>query len=130
MAELLAGAATRHPPYASLVRAAHQHVNELAQQCMSHTIAGNPRAAVKALVTHGAQTRNAKLIDTARLTLQRHRDKIPEATTLEGLIQDMLGQYGPSSQAPSLGQPIARSAGGLSLVTAADAKPVPNPSPT
>lgn len=123
MAELLAGAATRHPPYADLVRAGHQHITELAQQSMSHTIAGNPRVAVKALVTHGGQTRNTKLIDTARLTLQRYRDKIPEADVLDGLIQDLLNQYSPSSQPPTLGQPTGRSAGGLSLVTSAERHP-------
>lgn len=121
VAELLASAASRHEPYAELVRAGFRHVNELAQQSMSHTIAGNPRAAVKALVTHGGQTMNTKLIDTARLTLQRYRDKIPEADEMEGLIQDLLARYAPSSLPPNLGQPSGRSAGGLSLRTLAEA---------
>lgn len=120
LAELLVGAAARHPPYADLVRAGHHRVGELAQQAMSHAISGNPRAAVKALITHGGQTLNTKLMDTARLTLQRYRDKVPEAAELEDMVQAQLKRYAPSSLPPPLGQPTGRSAGGLSLRTAAE----------
>ena len=119
-AELLAGACRSHPPYEALVRAAHRHVGELAQQAMSHVVAGQPERAVKALVTHGGQTLNTKLMATARLTLERHRANIPQAEALEGLVQDQLARYAPSAQPPALGQPTGRSAGGLSLLTAAE----------
>lgn len=118
--ELLAGACRQHPAYEALVRAAHRHVGELAQQAMTHVVAGQPERAVKALIAHGGQTLNTKLMETARLTLQRHRAKIAQAQALEGLIQDQLNRYSPSSQPPALGQPSGRSAGGLSLLTAAE----------
>lgn len=113
--ELLAGACRQHPAYEALVRAAHRHVGELAQQAMTHAVTGQPERAVKALIAHGGQTLNTKLMETARLTLQRHRANIANAQALEGLIQDQLNRYAPSSQPPALGQPTGRSAGGLSL---------------
>jgi CheY-like chemotaxis protein len=119
-AELLAGACQAHPPYAELVRAAHRRVGELAQQAMVHAVAGQPDKAVMALVAHGGQTLNTRLMETARLTLQRHRAAIAQAQTLDGLIQYQLDHYAPSGQAPALGQPPGRSAGGLSLLTAAE----------
>lgn len=119
-AELLAGACQAYPPYAELVRAAHRRVGELAQQAMVHAVAGQPDKAVMALVAHGGQTLNTRLMETARLTLQRHRAAIAQAQTLEGLIQYQLDHYAPSGQAPALGQPPGRSAGGLSLLTAAE----------
>ena len=117
---LLCSAAERHPPYAAIVRASNLQIAELAQKAMSHAIAGNPRAAVKAMVTYGGQTLNTKLMDTARLTLQRYRAKVPDAEGLDQMIQDQLKRYAPSSVPPPLGQPTGRSAGGLSLRTAAE----------
>lgn len=92
----------------------------MAQKAMSHAVAGNPLAAIKALITHSEQTLNTKLMDTARLTLQRYRDKLPEANELEEMVQAQLRRYSPSSQPPPLGQPTGRSEGGISLRTAAE----------
>lgn len=118
--ELLAGAASRHPAYADLVRGGHQRVGELAQQAMAHAVAGNPTAAIKALIAHGGTTLNTKLMDTARLALQRYRGKVTGAPELEALVQEQLQRYARASQMPPLGQPTGRSAGGLSLRTAAE----------
>jgi CheY-like chemotaxis protein len=120
VAELLAGACASHPPYAEQVHAGHRSVLELAQQAMSHALAGDPNKAVKSLVTHGGQTLNTKLIETARLTLQRYRDRMPPAPELESLIHELLARYAPSSTPPPLGQPQGRTAGGISLRTAAE----------
>jgi hypothetical protein len=97
----------------------HRRIGEMAQQAMSHAIAGNPRAAVKALITHGGQTLNTKLMDIARLTLQRHQERIEKAADLQDMVQTLLAQYAPSSAPPPLGS-NGRSAGGLSLRTSAD----------
>lgn len=61
--ELMAGAAQRHPPFAAQMHEGHRRIGEMAQQAMSHAIAGNPRAAVKALITHGGHTLNTKLME-------------------------------------------------------------------
>lgn len=117
--ELMAGAAQRHPPFAAQMHDGHRRIGEMAQQAMSHAIAGNPRAAVKALITHGGQTLNTKLMDVARLTLQRHQEKIDKAADLQDMVKALLTQYAPSSAVPPLGS-SGRSAGGLSLRTSAD----------
>jgi CheY-like chemotaxis protein len=117
--ELMAGAAQRHPPFSAQMHEGHRRIGEMAQQAMSHAIAGNPRAAVKALITHGGQTLNTKLMDIARLTLQRHQERIEKAADLQDMVQTLLAQYAPSSAPPPLGS-NGRSAGGLSLRTSAD----------
>ncbi|HRK39975.1 MAG TPA: response regulator [Burkholderiaceae bacterium] len=117
--ELMAGAAQRHPPFAAQMQEGHRRIGEMAQQAMSHAIAGNPRAAVKALITHGGQTLNTKLMDIARLTLQRHHERIEHASDLEDMVQTLLSRYAPSSAPPALGS-TGRSAGGLSLRTSAE----------
>jgi predicted Zn-dependent protease len=118
--ELMAGAAARHPPFAELMHQGHQKIGELAQQSMAHAIAGNPRAAVKLLIMHGGQTLNTKLMDIARLTVQRHHSRIEGADDLQDMVQTLLNKYAPSASTPPLGQASGRSAGGLSLRTAAE----------
>lgn len=117
--ELMAGAAQRHPPFAAQMHDGHQRISEMAQQAMSFAVGGNPRAAVKALITHGGQTLNTKLMDIARLTLQRHHERIEKADDLQDMVKTLLDQYAPSSAAPPLGS-NGRSAGGLSLRTSAE----------
>lgn len=130
MTELLSSAAHRHPPYADLVRAGSQQLAEMSQKAMSHAVAGDPRTAVKALITHAGQTSNTKLMDTARLTLRRYWSKVEDATDLDQMIQDQLKRFAPSSAPPPLGQPTGRSAGGISLRTAAEkAKDAPSTPP-
>jgi hypothetical protein len=118
--ELLAGAAGRHPPFAELMHQGHQKISDLAQQSMAHAVAGDPRKAVKLLIMHGGQTLNTKLMDIARLTLQRHRGRIEGADDLQDMVQTLLNKYAASASTPPLGQPTGRSAGGLSLRTAAE----------
>jgi hypothetical protein len=117
--ELMAGAASRHPPFAAQVHEAQQRISEMAQQAMSFAVGGNPRAAVKALITHGGQTLNTKLMDIARLTLQRHHERIEKADVMTDMIKTLLDTYAPSASPPALGS-NGRSAGGLSLRTSAE----------
>jgi CheY-like chemotaxis protein len=115
LGELLARAAGAHPAHEQRVRAAHQRVTQLAEEALSHALAGNARAAVKALIAHGAETCNAKLIDTARATLTRYRDRIADADTLADMVEAMRQRYAPSAGMPPLGQAQGRAAGGVTL---------------
>lgn len=117
---LLMGAAVHHPAYAERVQSAQQRVSDWTQQALSHVIQGQPRTAVKALLTHGAQTRNLRLLEAARLTLVRHRAAITDASDLESLVHEVLSAATPGNQLPPLGQPQGRSAGGLVLRTRND----------
>lgn len=121
LSELLSRAASVHPPYADQVRGAHAKVTALAEAAMNHSLNGEPRAAVKALLTHGGKTQNTKLIDMARMVLQRHAEKIPDAADLQALADDLYGRFAASS-APSLsGAAGGRQSGGLALRAAAPA---------
>lgn len=114
-AELLASAASPHLPYADIVRDAQQHIATLAEQSMSYSLAGQHADTVKALLLHGSQTRNAKLIDMARLVWQRHKDRIDDASDLGTSIDQLHKRYCSVGMQASLGQAPERQAGGLSL---------------
>jgi hypothetical protein len=59
-AALLARAASARGAREQRVRSAHQGVTQRAEEALSHALAGNARAAVKALSARGAETCNAK----------------------------------------------------------------------
>lgn len=115
LTELLAGAAIDHPPFADRVRQAHVHIGEMAEQAMTHTVQGNQRAAVMALLTHAERTLNVKLIEMARMTLQRHAARIDDADALAAQIETVRKRYAPGPGAAMLGQSGGRQAGGLAL---------------
>jgi CheY-like chemotaxis protein len=115
VSELLARAASPHPPYEQQVRAAHQRITHLAEQALSHALAGDAGAAVHALMAHAEQTCNAKLADTARLTLQRHRERIADADELATRIDAMRLRFAAGANVPALGVPRDRNEGGVAL---------------
>ena len=124
MNELLAGAAGIHPPYAERLRAAGSHVLKLAETALTLSLGGNPSGAVRDLLAHGNKTLNAKLIETARLVLQRYEGRIAEALAFEHAVQEWRRQYGNPSLRPALTEQ-GRAAGALNLRTAvrADGSP-------
>lgn len=122
LSELLSKAAGVYPPYAERVRAAHTKVLSLAESAMNHSLNGEPRAAVKALLAHGGQTLNTKLIDMARMVLQRHAEKIEDAVELKAMADELFGKYS-SSTLPGMGGGAGRQSGGLALRGGAPAAP-------
>jgi len=113
--ELLARAASPHPPFEQCVRNGHHRVTELAEQALSHALNGNARAAVETLIAHASSTANFKLIDTARLTLHRYREKIGDTHDLSESIDKLRNRFAAASLVPPLGQPNGRASGGLAL---------------
>lgn len=126
LSELLSKAAGVYPPYAERVRAAHTKVLSLAESAMNHSLNGEPRAAVKALLAHGGQTLNTKLIDMARMVLQRHAEKIEDAVELKAMADELFGKYS-SSTLPGMGGGAGRQSGGLALRGGAPAAPAEDP---
>jgi CheY-like chemotaxis protein len=120
LSELLAGAAAAHPPYAEHIRSAHGQVLKLAEEAMSLSMGGDPVAAVKNLLQHGASTLSGKLIETAYLVLHRYAAKMTDAPELTGLVADMRKRYSTHISRAALGEQ-KRQAGGLTL--RAGAKP-------
>jgi len=88
---------------------------------MALTVAGQPTETIKMLLAHCDTTLNLKLMETARLTLGRHRARIQGADALEVDVQARLTLFTPSCVAPPMGQSKGRSAGGLKLRTAKEA---------
>ncbi|HET9820338.1 MAG TPA: tetratricopeptide repeat protein [Burkholderiaceae bacterium] len=113
--ELLARSVARHPPFEQRVREGHHRITQLAEQSLSHALAGNARGAVKALIEHAGTTGNAKLLDTAGLSLHRYRDKIDDAADLAIEIDALRQRFALAAGAPALGRAGARSSGGIVL---------------
>jgi CheY-like chemotaxis protein len=114
VSELLSRSATRHPPFTDIVNLAHAKVLAMSEAAMNHALEGRPDVAVRELLAHADTTLNAKLVDTAKLTLQRHRAKIADADALEERIAALKERYAASWSAPRLGQGT-RAAGGMML---------------
>jgi CheY-like chemotaxis protein/cytochrome c-type biogenesis protein CcmH/NrfG len=114
VSELLTRSAARHPPFADLVNQGHARVLALSEEAMNHALEGDPGTAVRKLLDHAESTLNAKMVDTAKLTLQRHRARIDDAETLDARIAVLKERYAASWAAPRLGQGT-RAAGGLTL---------------
>jgi tetratricopeptide (TPR) repeat protein len=115
LSELLSKAAGMHPPYVDQMRSAHARIIALAESAMNHSLNGEPRAAAKALLAHGAKTQNTKLIDMARMVLQRHADKIQDASDLHAVADQLHASFAGSGAPSSLGAGGHRQSGGLTL---------------
>ena len=115
LSELLARAAHVHEPFSTRIREQHNAVTALAEQAMSHSLAGEPRAAAKSLLSAGARTMNAKLIDMARMVLQRHADKIADAADLLGMADELKQRYGAMVPVAPMAADNGRQSGGLVL---------------
>lgn len=114
VSELLTRSAARHAPFADLVNLGHARVLALSEEAMNHALEGDPGTAVRKLLEHAESTLNAKMVDTAKLTLQRHRARIQDAEALDARIAVLKERYAASWAAPRLGQGT-RAAGGLTL---------------
>jgi tetratricopeptide (TPR) repeat protein len=123
LTELLAGAAGAHPPFAERVREAHLRISEMAEQAVTHTVQGNHRTAVLALLAHAERTLNAKLIEMARMTLQRHGSRIDDAASLSTQADAMRDRYAHGVSAAMLGQTGGRQPGALNLRDVRPAEP-------
>jgi len=114
LSELLARAGQAHEPFSTRIREQHNAINALAEQAMSHSLAGEPRTAAKALLSAGARTMNSKLIDMTRMVLQRHADKIADANDLLGMADELKQRYGGGGPpTASLSGDAGRQSGGL-----------------
>jgi tetratricopeptide (TPR) repeat protein len=126
LTELLAASASVYPAYADTIRSSQGLVLEYAETAMSLTMSGNPTAGIKNLILHGRETLNARLIDNALQLLQKHMDKVKDATDLKATLDTLKAQCGPTLQRATLGDP-KRLAGGLALRTGKRADPAPIP---
>ena len=111
--DMLAMTVRQHEPYVQIVQQAYKTVLEMAEKALWHVRSGTPTAALKALIVHGSQTSNAKLLDLADMLLNRHRNDIDDAEGLGSMLQDMRSKFCRFSTQVQLG--AGREAGGLKL---------------
>jgi len=126
LTELLAGACHQHPAFGERIRQAHVRIGELAEQAVTHTLQGNHRAAVLNLIGHAERTLNAKLIEMARMTLQRHGARIDDAAALTERADALRDRYASGASAAMLGHAGGRQPGSLNL---RDVRPAEDPAP-
>ncbi len=80
--ELLVRASFGHKVFEDLVRKSYTSICEQAEEAVSKTIGGAPAEAVQLLLASAEMTLNAKLVDLALHTIERHHARIPDAETL------------------------------------------------
>jgi CheY-like chemotaxis protein/Tfp pilus assembly protein PilF len=117
MTELLASAAIGNTEHAEKIQQAHTQVLKITQEAMSASLKGNPQRAVESLLDSGAETLNAKIIESAHLVLQRYEDRIPEHEALRVRAQELRERYRTGAIRSGLGDQAntGRAAGGVSI---------------
>ena len=127
--EVMMRAADGHAPYQDLIRGVQAKVVALAEESVAHSLAGNHAAAVEALLVHGTETLNPKLIDMAHMALQRHHAKLGQAAAeMRVRVDDLRQRYCGQGYQVHLGRNSGRQAGELAL-RAAKSKAATDPSP-
>jgi len=91
--EVLIAAARHHDRVTEIIRNCHVEINAMAERAMTFTVRGNPRAAVKTLLSQGAETRNAKLIEMAGLVVKRHQEAITDEQDLQSQTHELHQRY-------------------------------------
>ncbi len=91
--ELLVRAAKSQAPFAKIIHDAYAAICAEAEEAVSRTIAGAPGEAVTLLLTNAEKSLNAKLIDLALHTLERHHDRVEGAPTLKARADALHAQY-------------------------------------
>ncbi|CAN7153455.1 response regulator [Rhizobacter sp. LjRoot28] len=91
--ELLVRAARAQQPFEAVIRAAYAKITAGAEDAVSRTVNGQPGEAVRLLLAQAEQTLNAKLIDLALHTLERHGAAIERAPDLLTRVQALHQQY-------------------------------------
>lgn len=103
LGQLLVGAAAPHGPFADLVMGAQQTLATRTEGAVTQALEGQPEVAVRGLLDAGRRTLNARLLELAGLTLQRHRERIEAADALARDIEDARRRVSQGAALPMLG---------------------------
>ena len=115
LGELLASACVAYPAHADALRGLHAEINKMAEAAVALSLAGDPSAAVRALLLGAENTLNSKLLDMAEQTLSRHATRIEDAEALRAAVQRLRTACGAQPRRAALTQDKHRQPGGLSL---------------
>ena len=106
--ELLVRASMCSPSFEGTIRQAYAAICAQAEEAVSQTIGGNPTEAVLQLLASADLSLNAKLIDLALHTIERHRERITDVEALHQrakLLHDRYRGYGTQVQLSRAGDP-------------------------
>ncbi|MEY4561713.1 MAG: hypothetical protein RLZZ618_990 [Pseudomonadota bacterium] len=92
-AELLVKASRDQAPFGDVIREAYAGICSGAEEAVTKTVNGEPLVAVQLLLSDAERTLNAKLIDMAMHTLERHGANIQGADTLMAQAQALHVKY-------------------------------------
>jgi CheY-like chemotaxis protein len=95
LTELLVRAAQPHPPHAERIQAGHAQVGRRAEVALAHALAGAPAQAVAQLLADAEATLSFKLLETARMTLQRYRPQVADAPAFDAAIEVLRKRMAP-----------------------------------
>lgn len=84
--DMLVSAARHLPDLAQPLRTAYTEISGIAEAAVERSVAGDRREAVVSLLANAEATLNAKLLDLAEHTLQRHLNAVPDAQALHDRI--------------------------------------------
>lgn len=91
--ELLVRASAAVGGFEPIIRQAYAGICNEAEDAVSKTIAGEPGEAVRKLLAGAQASLNGKLIDLAFHTLERHRDRIEDAVSLQQKARWLHARY-------------------------------------
>ncbi len=120
--DLLVRSAAAHPPFVARLKACHGRIAAISEKAMAHSLAGDHGATVRKLLEEGCSTLNGKLVDTARLVLQRHADRIADAPALHAQVDALRQRYAATAAKLTLGEAAGRKAGSLALTASVETR--------
>ena len=92
-ADLLARAIQSQPPYDAIIQDAYTGTCRVSEDAVSRIVAGAPGEAVQLLLAAAESSLNAKLIDLAMHTIDRHRDAIDDLDSVGARVQTLNSTY-------------------------------------
>ena len=79
--------------FEQIIRDEYAAIGEVAKRAISFTVDGAPQAAVETLLAAAETSLNAKLIDLATQTLERHAKRIGDTQALQGRAEALNARY-------------------------------------
>lgn len=111
--EVLIACAARDETAGRVIRRCQARIAQVAEQAMELALQGDPAAAVQSLLQEGRSTLNAKLLEMAAATAQRHADRLPQAAQLVAEATALVQRSGQGGSHIAGLQRSGRSPGGL-----------------
>jgi CheY-like chemotaxis protein len=91
--DLMCAALRSSADLAETIRAEYQRINQIARNAVERSVGGAPAAAAEMLLDAATLTLNAKLMDLATHTIDRHQQEIPNADLLRGRLAELHATY-------------------------------------